>query len=470
MNPYATRAAEIEAAFLAGARTNLEQAKGAELRGYRWSSTSPSQEARVRELVVAAGQDREVLRSLPKNQSYVLTGSQPRWFFWRRRASVAIASVLSPIEHYISGEGQPSPIGLGDLVAHVKELVGEMDVPHVVGVCSPTGFSEEAKHSGLELPNVTLVLVEAREDGGWEVMPASPNATPAQCRLFDPEAVTQKLKRIRQEIDLRGADLLAGGLEASAVGRSLGLPTHLVAAAFEQAARDDPELKLSRRHDEVLLFRGAPAEMEDSDMSMVDRIRQLLSGEGDEARKINTLSERRARLVQRRERLYADITQLEKHEAELLKEGREAASSTAKLRVASQIKQLREDMNRLNGTARMLGQQVDIISTHIHNLTLLQQGKMAKLPTTEDITADAVRAEEMLEELAGQAELTGSLNTMAAAGATSEEELAILKELEGTAAEGRAETQPTPPTSAASPLPGAKTAKKEPEGPEPQAG
>ena len=204
MNPYATRAAEIEAAFLAGARTNLEQAKGAELRGYRWSSTSPSQEARVRELVVAAGQDREVLRSLPKNQSSVLTGSQPRWFFWRRRASVAIASVLSPIEHYISGEGQPSPIGLGDLVAHVKELVGEMDVPHVVGVCSPTGFSEEAKHSGLELPNVTLVLVEAREDGGWKVMPASPNATPAQCRLFDPEAVTQKLKRIREEIDCGG--------------------------------------------------------------------------------------------------------------------------------------------------------------------------------------------------------------------------------------------------------------------------
>src|SRR5690606_30690170 len=158
-------------------------------------------------------------------------------------------------------------------------------------------------------------------------------------------------------------------------------------------AAKDPELRVSRQRDDTLLYRGAPADVED-DMSMVDWVRQLFSREGNETRKINELSERRARLAQRRDRLYQDIAQPETREADLLKQGRESASPAAKRRVALQIKQLRDDMERLNATARVIGQQVDVISTHIHNLTLIQQGQMARLPATEEITQDAVRAEE----------------------------------------------------------------------------
>ena len=50
-------------------------------------------------------------------------------------------------------------------------------------------------------------------------------------------------------------------------------------------------------------------------MSMVDKIRQLFSKDGDEAQKINELSKRRASLSQRRDRMYDDIGQLEKREA-----------------------------------------------------------------------------------------------------------------------------------------------------------
>ena len=46
-------------------------------------------------------------------------------------------------------------------------------------------------------------------------------------------------------------------------------------------------------------------------MSVVDRIRQLFSREGEETQKINMLSERRARLAQRRDRLYEGIATLE---------------------------------------------------------------------------------------------------------------------------------------------------------------
>jgi hypothetical protein len=167
-------------------------------------------------------------------------------------------------------------------------------------------------------------------------------------------------------------------------------------------------------------------------MSMADWLKQLFGREGNESKKINTLSERRAKLAQRRDQIYEDITKLERREADLLAQGRENPSPTVKRRVATQIKQLREDMARHNASARMLGQQVEIISTHIHNLTLIQQGKSAKLPTTEAITEDAVRAEEMLEQLNSETQLAGSLSTGADESLTSEEELAILKELEET--------------------------------------
>jgi hypothetical protein len=47
----------------------------------------------------------------------------------------------------------------------------------------------------------------------------------------------------------------------------------------------------------------------------------------------------------------------------------------------------------------MLNQQINIIATDIHNLTLIQQGESASLPTTDELTENAVKAEEMLETL-----------------------------------------------------------------------
>ncbi len=436
MNPHATRAAEIEMAFLAGAETNLNHAKGTQLRGSRWSWRTRAQEDRIRELMASRRlYDRDLLRALPKNTARVLTGTLPRFFFGQRRSCVAIASVLSPVEEMLTDDGQPRPVGLARLMAHVKELVGDAAVPHTVGVCSPTGFTEDAKRGGIELPNVTLVLVEPRGDGGWTVLPASPNAAPAECKLFDPEAVANKIKRVRDEVGTLSADLLTGGLSASAIARRMDLPAKVVSAAFEQIVVSDSELKLSRQREDVLLYRGAPAGAEEDDMSMVDWVRQLFSREGNEARKINALSERRVKLVQRRDRLYADIGQLEGRESDLLKQGRDTTSPAVKRRVASQIKQLRDDMDRLNSTAKMLGQQVEVISTHIHNLTLIQQGQIAKLPPTEEITEDAVRAEEMLEQLGSDVQLTSSLSVGVSAALTTDEELAILKELDSPARE-----------------------------------
>ena len=165
-------------------------------------------------------------------------------------------------------------------------------------------------------------------------------------------------------------------------------------------------------------------------MNVIDRIRQLLSGDGDESAKINVLAERRAALAQRRDRIYEDISKLEKREADMLEQGKAAKSSVPRRRLAAQLAQLRKDIARQNTTAAMLNQQINIISTDIHNLTLIKQGQMASLPETEELTEHAVHAEEMLETLKADSDLVSSLETGMEATLASEEELAILREFE----------------------------------------
>jgi len=191
-------------------------------------------------------------------------------------------------------------------------------------------------------------------------------------------------------------------------------------------------------------------------MNVIDRIKQLFSGEGDEAEKINLLAERRAALAQRRDRIYDDISKLESKDAELLVQGKTATSQVPRRRLAAQLAQLRKDISRQNATAAMLNKQIDIISTDIHNLTLIQQGQMAELPDTETLTENAVKAEEMLETLKADSELVGMLETGMEESLTSDDELAILREFEGV--EEPAAEQVTRSESAAGPASNAQTA------------
>ncbi len=433
MKEQALLALRVETEFLAGVESNFEQAKGRQLRGTIWQTARHDEEGALRALLASHHRhDRALLKQLPHNRRVALHGFERRWWFGKRRTGVAVASVLAPLEHFAAGtQGRMPPVDLGELVDHVRKLVTDPKLPHVIGVCSPSGFTEEARSSQLELPNVTLVLIEPGQSGGWRVTGVNDDISEQVLSMFDPEAVSQKLDRVRREIRERGADMLVGGLNAGVMAARLDLPEDVVARAFEQEAMADPELKVTRKSGEALLFRGAPASTQErSSMSMIDRIRALFDREGDEAEKINLLAERRAGLAQRRERIYEDIGKLEDKEAKLLEQGRQTPSAIARRRLAGQLAQLRKDIARQNTTANMLNSQINIISTDIHNLTLIQQGQMAKLPDTEELTQNAVQAEEMLESLKADADLVSSLETGLGEVMTSDEELAILSEFE----------------------------------------
>jgi len=433
MAPSSQSILKQETDFLSGVESTFEAAKGRLFRGSSWQRSEADDEDRLRALMAAnRNYDKELLKSLPCNRRVAVHGYERRWLWGKRRIGVAIASVLVPLEHYASGTlGNPPAIGLAELMEHLRRLTPDRKIAHVIGVFCPTGLTAEARGARLDLPNVSVVLVEPDGRGGWERRAAGESVDPRLLELFDPESDRQKVDRVRQWIDEQSVDLLTGGLAASNVAQRAGVAYPVVRKAFSQIAAADPELRVSNRDGDALLFRGAPVfRQEKVSMNVIDRIRQLFSSNGDMGEKINLLSERRATLAQRRDRMYDDIAKLETKEADLLAQGKAATSAVPRKRLAAQLALLRKDILRQNTTAAMLNKQIDIITTDIHNLTLIQQGKTASLPDSEELTEHAVEAEEMLETLKADADLVGSLGTGLEGTLVSADELAILKEFE----------------------------------------
>jgi hypothetical protein len=440
MNERRLKARQAETEFLTGFEANVEQAKGSGLPGTFWQTTSFDESSRVHALVgKLGGGDRALMAEMPQNRRTVISGYERRWWGGKRRTGLAIASVLTPLEAYIRDDDAeaPPPIELDALARHVREIAIAEKVPQLIGVCSPSGFSPEALGARLELPGVTLVLVEPREDGGWTVHGSSGAESPgasgidAVGRLFDPEATSKKLARVVAEIERRSADLLGSGINVRDLAEALDVPTNTVLLGCERARRVDPELNVTRQGNDILLYRGAPVSTtKEAPMSMVDRIRQLFGVEGNEAKKVNALTENRLALSKRRDRIYEDIAKLEKKEHELVEEGKATKSTVTRKRIAAQVGQLRKEINRHSTSAAMLNQQINVISTHVHNLTLTQQGEMAKLPAAEELTEIAVQAEEMLETLKADADLVDTLDMGVADSLASDDELAILAEFE----------------------------------------
>ena len=190
-------------------------------------------------------------------------------------------------------------------------------------------------------------------------------------------------------------------------------------------------------------------------MPLLDRVKALFARKGENEKKITYLSERRAALSQQRDRAYEDMATMEQQEGALKRQFQEATGSITKRRVTAQMLQLRKEVDRRQQLLAVLNQQIEVVSTHLHNLELVHQGQTAQLPDTDELTADAVKAEEMLAELEADAELAGTVGSVATAGMTAEEQ-ALFEELEretgqapaATTAESLAsapEPQPVPP-------------------------
>jgi hypothetical protein len=164
-------------------------------------------------------------------------------------------------------------------------------------------------------------------------------------------------------------------------------------------------------------------------MPLIDRMKSLFARKGENEKKISFLSERRAALSVQRDRAYEELGHLEGQEADLRQQFKDTTGTLTKKRITSQLLQLRKDLERRQQLMGVLNQQINVVSTHLHNLELVQQGSAAKLPDADEMTADAVKAEEMLAELEATTELAATTGSVATGGLT-EEEQALFEELE----------------------------------------
>ena len=393
--------------------------------------------------------DRELQNQMPIGESLEMALTQKKMIVLTETVGRMRVICVSPTRSLLRGD-DPAPMDTSD----VQKLLASMPpslggVPITVVIVSTSGFTVEAHEVADRRAERTVILVEPNDAGGWTA--TGPVETKALADLFDPEAGEQKRNRIRQQIEQDKSELVSSGIAADKLAARTLLPVQAIEVELKEYAKANPGLIAKRLDGRMVLFRegSAPisstrsAEAGGSDMPLLERVKALFARKGENEKKIAFLSERRTALCQQRDRAYEDMAALEQQEGALKRQFQEATGAITKRRVTTQLVQLRKDVERRQQLLSVLNQQVDVVSTHLHNLELVQQGQTAKLPDTDEITADAVKAEEMLAELQADAELTGSLGRTATSGMTDEEK-ALYDELEREA--GGAKPQAAEPT------------------------
>jgi hypothetical protein len=386
--------------------------------------------------------DRDLQARMPVGESLEVTLSQTSWWVMKKAVGRLRVLCVAPTRALLKGEA-PAPLTTGEIQKLLAALPPSLGgVPTTVVLMSTSGFTLEAHEVADRRPDRTVILVEPNDAGGWTAIAPPQNKSLGD--LFDPEGEEQKRTRLREFVEANKAELLTSGIVADRIAAKIHMPLPYVEAELKSYAKEHPGLNSKRLDGRVVLYRegaslsqppagarasSAGAAGGHSVMPLLDSLRALFSRKGENEKKIAFLSERRTALSQQRDLAYEDMGALEQQEASLREQFKEATGAITKRRITSQLLQLRKDLDRRQQLLAVLNQQINVVSTHLHSLDLVQQGRSAQLPDAEEMTADAVRAEEMLAELEASNELAGASGSLAHAG-MSDEEQALFEELE----------------------------------------
>ncbi|HEV7300531.1 MAG TPA: hypothetical protein VGN72_14290 [Tepidisphaeraceae bacterium] len=388
--------------------------------------------------------DRTLQSQMPLGESIDVVVSQKKWGFIKTPMGRLHVVCVSPTRDLVAG-GSPAPMSRGDVTKVLSSVPpAPAGVPSTVVIVATGGVALEAHEMADRGADRTVIIAEPNDAGGWSV--AGPVETKALVDLFDPEPDDEKRRRIVAEIEAPSADLGGAGVATDRLAGRLQLPLPFVESALKAYAKSHSGLTAKRLDGRLVLFREgsvAPSASSSSSssttaggsgMPLIDKMKALFARKGETEKKIAFLAERRAALSQQRDRAYDEIHAVEGKESALRAEFKTAPSEAAKRRVTSHMLQLRKELDRRQQMLSVFNQQIDVVSTHLHNLELLQQGQTAKLPDTDEITTDAARAEEMLAELQASTEAAAGASSTIAGGLSSEEQ-ALFEELERESAE-----------------------------------
>lgn len=444
-----SRLRQFEDQFHRQLRARMQAMLGREIRAHEVQVFNLSDGAdSVRATLTRLGRfDRQLLDDLPGKQAVELRTRRRILGPLARTVGKMRAQVLVPLEPLVAGQ-TPGPVGREQVLDALAryELVPANRRPNYVVYASPTGFTAEARALAQRDDQPTLVLMGGRADGGWDVEMPARLRREAWAHLFDFETQDQRVQRLQYHLDKSGVQLDSRGVSLAELAAALGVPENQVEGLVRQACRSDARL-MTVVHEGTTYVCRSPFAEESQSMSLISRLNawigKLLGRKPSIAEQVRHMTAQRVRLEQQRHEVDQRVDALEKDERALYERGRAATSEFERKQAAGKLMRTRRDLRRLHSQANIFTQQIDILGTHIHHLTLQEQGRRIELPDSELLAATAAEAEQITSELAANADLAASIEVGATSPMMAEEEAAILAEFEQ-AAEKRPAAEESP--------------------------
>lgn len=402
--------------------------------------------------------DRDLIEQLPGTRAVQLRFLRRVFGPFRRTVVRLRAQVLAPIEALVAEE-PPAPVGLDQVQTALAryDLLPQQQRPSAVVFASATGFTPEARSLVNAGGPPTLILMGGRADGGWDSeLPEAIRHSP-WAQLFELESEDERVARLQYHLEKNASLLDSRGLSVPELAEQLGLPRRRTEGLVRQACRSDSRL-LTVVHEGTIHVCRSPLAEEGQTMSLWSRIRKLLGLRPTVAEQVRTLTAQRVRLEQQRHELDQRLNALEDQERESVERGAAAKTDAERKQLAGRLVRTRRELRRVRAQAGVFTQQIDIIGTHIHHVTLAQQGKRVALPKAEELTREAAEAEQIISELAANADLAANIEVGAQTPLMAEEEAAIFEEFKQAAAE----QAPAEPEKPAAPEPAAPEETPEP--------
>ncbi|HMQ15344.1 MAG TPA: hypothetical protein PKC49_05160, partial [Phycisphaerae bacterium] len=224
------------------------------------------------------------------------------------------------------------------------------------------------------------------------------------------------------------------GIPLHELSRRAGLPLAQTELLVRQACRTQPRLMTVVHDGQIHVARSPLEQTEGETMSIWARIRRLFGAKPSVAEQVRQMTAQRVRLEQQRHELDGRINALEGQEREIVQTGAAAKTDVERKQAAGKLVRVRRELGRIRSQANIFTQQIDIIGTHIHHMTLAEQGRRMSLPKAEELTKQAAEAEGLIAELSANADLARSIEVTGESPLMAEEELAIMEEFKQAAA------------------------------------
>lgn len=339
------------------------------------------------------------------------------------------AMVLAPPELLLKNE-RPAAVGRDQVLAALAryQLLPTASRPTSVLLASATGFSEAARALVHSTNEPRLILMSGRDDGGWDVeMPEATRRSP-WARLFEFETQDELFKRLMHHLEQSAHQLDSSGIALPALAQKLGLPLDKTDALVRRACRSQPRL-MTVLHDGTVHLCRTPVLDEESPMKLWSRIRRWLRMKPTVAEQVREMTIARVRLEQQRAELDQKLATLQTEERQAREQGTSATSDNERKHVAARIVRVGREQKRLAAQANVITQQIDVLGTRLHNLTLMQQGRSVALPSPQELAKEAAEAEQVVAQLSTSADLAASVEVGAMSSALAAEEAAVFDEL-----------------------------------------